>query len=602
MLTVNQILQQGRYQIINPLGQNGMGTGYQAFDNVLGTNVLLKEISISLNKVTPLAQLETLKLAFAREAKILMEIKHPSLLQVYNYFSEIDRHYLVTEYVDGNYLSEMLERNKTSFALADVIGWADQLLDALIYLHALKPPIIHSDIKPQNIKLTSDGKIKLLAFGIAGNTEAKNSPVRYTAFDAANLQYLPLEQIWEKLDPASRKVITNSYDEKAQKILEQPADVRSDIYALGATLYHLLTALLPIDALERSIDLLESKADPLQPPNKIVQTIPREVSDVVLKALEIRRESRFGSAVIMRQVLRTALVRVKEREAEDAKKQASKEAEKASLELQLAEQIELEQERRHIEKERLELDAEQKRLEHERRLIEQKRLELEAEQKRQAGAIEQQTREAEAEKLKAEQTQAEDSPLEIEVEGLSSNEIPNQIEATEEFYLQIPEPEHAAPDVVAYSAPIMEADASVELPDMFAAQQKEGGSMRRMAAVGAILVVLGGAGWGVWNFALSQPNEQKQAVSSTEKPALNTESTPPSTTEATVAPNVETTPETIATTASPSPELVQTAVTSPAIKNKPVAAPTVKKPLPTAAKTPPAQKKPVTVDDLINDN
>jgi serine/threonine protein kinase len=605
MLTVNQILQQGRYQIINPLGQNGMGTGYQAYDNVLQTNVLLKEISISLNKVTPLAQLETLKLAFAREAKILMEIKHASLLQVHNYFSEIDRHYLVTEYIDGNYLSEMLERNNTSFALADVLGWADQLLDALIYLHALKPPIIHCDIKPQNIKLTSDGKIKLLAFGIAGNTDAKvNSPVRYTAFDAANLQYLPLEQIWEKLDPASRKVITNSYDEKAQKILEQPADVRSDIYALGATLYHLLTALLPIDALERSIDLLESKADPLQPPNKIVATIPREVSDVVLKALEIRRESRFGSAVIMRQVLRTALVRVKEREAEVVKKQASKEAEKASLELQLAEQIELEQERRHIEQERLELDAEQKRLEQERRLIEQKRVELDVEQKRQAGVIQQQTREAEAQKLKAEQTEAEDFPLEIEVEGFSNsnNELPNQIEAPEDFYLQIPEPEHAAPDVVAYSAPIMEANASVELPDMFAAPQKDGSFMRRMAAVAVILIVLGGAGWGIWTFALSQPNESKQAVSSSEKPALNAESTPPSTVDATVAPNAETTPETIATTTSPSPELVQTAVTSPAIKNKPVAAPTVKKPIPAAAKTPPAEKKPVTVDDLINDN
>ena len=108
-----------------------------------------------------------------------------------------------------------------------MINWADQLLDALSYLHALSPPIIHCDIKPQNIKLTSDGKIKLLAFGIAGNTNAKsNSTVRNLSFDTANLQYLPLEQIWEKLDPASRKVITNSYDEKAQKILEQPADAQ----------------------------------------------------------------------------------------------------------------------------------------------------------------------------------------------------------------------------------------------------------------------------------------------------------------------------------------------------------------------------------------
>jgi tRNA A-37 threonylcarbamoyl transferase component Bud32 len=567
---------------------------------VLEKNVLLKEISISLNKVTPLAQLETLKLAFAREAKILMEIKHESLLQVHDYFSEIDRHYLVTEYVDGYYLSEMLEKNNTSFALADVLKWADQLLDALGYLHALKPPIIHCNIKPENIKLTSDGKIKLLAFGIAGNTEAKaNSTVRNPVFDSANLQYLPLEQIWEKLDPASRKVITNSYDEKAQKTLEQPADVRSDVYALGATLYHLLTALLPIDALERSIDLLESKADPLPPPNKIVQTIPREVSDVVLKALEIRRETRFSSAVIMRQVLRTAVVRVKEREAEEAKKQASKDAAEASRELQLAEQIELEQERRHIEKEKLELEAEQYRLEHERRLIEQKRVELDAEQKRQTGVIEQQTREAEAHKLEAEQNETEDFPLEIEVEGFSNNEFPNESDEPEEFYLQIPEPEHAAPDVVAYSA-AQTADASDEFSDMFAAPQKDNSFMRRMAAVAAILIALGGAAWGVWNFALSKPNESNQAVSSSDRNAPNVEPTPAPTLESAVVPNAETT-ETNTMTVSASPELVQTAVTSPAIKNKTVAPP-VKKPTPAAVKPTPAQKKPVTVDDLINDN
>ncbi|HEY0426665.1 MAG TPA: protein kinase, partial [Pyrinomonadaceae bacterium] len=124
MLTVNQVLQQGRYKIIKPVGHNGIGAGYQAYDSVLETNVLLKEISISLNKVTPLAQLETLKLTFAAEAKILMEIRHESLLRVHNYFSEIDRHYLVTEYIDGSDLSEMLEKNKTSFALVDVMNWA----------------------------------------------------------------------------------------------------------------------------------------------------------------------------------------------------------------------------------------------------------------------------------------------------------------------------------------------------------------------------------------------------------------------------------------------------------------------------------------------
>ena len=302
----------------------------------------------------------------------------------------------------------------------------------------------------------------------------------------------------------------------------------------------------------------------------------------------------------MRQVMRTALVRVKEREAAEAKKRASKEVEQASRELQLAEQIELEQERRHIEKEKTELEAEQKRLEQDRRLIEQKRVELEAEQKRQTGLIEQQTREAEAQKLREEQT--EDFPLEIEVEGFRRDESPNQPEEAEEFYLQVPEMETTtSPDVVAYSAAVREMDAPVEFSDMFAEPQKDSNFMRRMAAAAVILIVVGGAAWGIWTFALSTPNQSNQAVSSSERGAPNAETTPPLPVESAVVPNAETTPETAAPT-SASPEIVQTAVTSPAAKNKPVAAPTVKKPNPVAAKTPPAEKKPVTVDDLINDN
>jgi serine/threonine protein kinase len=609
MLTVNQVLQQGRYQIIKPVGHNGIGAGYQAYDSVLGKNVLLKEISISLNKVTPLAQLETLKLTFAAEAKILMEIEHESLLRVYNYFSEIDRHYLVTEYIDGKDLSELLEKNQTSFALADVMSWADQLLDALSYLHALSPPIIHCDIKPQNIKITSDGKIKLLAFGIAGNTDAKTtSTVRNPTFDAANLQYLPLELIWKKLDPASRKVITNSYDEKAQKILEQPADARSDIYSVGATLYHLLTALLPIDALERSIELLEGKADPLPPPSRLRAAIPREVSDVVLRALEIRRESRFSSAVIMRQVLRTSMVRIKEREAEETKKQAAIEAEKATRELQLAEQIELEQERRHIERERLEIEAQQKRLEQERSLIEQKRLELEAEQKRQANLIEQQMQEAEAPKLAEEPAIADDLLLEVEVEGKGTNEAEVQPAEPEEYYLQIPEPEPDAPDVVAYgSGAAQAADSTVEFGEMFAQPEKSGGFMR-MAAIAVILMLVGGAAFAVWTFVLSKPEQSNQAVSTNEKGTPTPETTPAAPVESAVKPSAEATPETLpgtisetAPTTSASPEIAKTAVTTaPVVKTKPVE-PLVKKPTPSAAKTPP-EKKAVTVDDLINDN
>ncbi|MEP6900390.1 MAG: protein kinase, partial [Actinomycetota bacterium] len=318
MLTTNQILQQGRYRIISQLGQNGIGFGYEAFDTVLEANVLLKEIRENLGKVTTSAQLEARKLAFADEAKRLTGIKHESLLQVQDFFSEIDRHYLVTEYIDGNTLGELLEKKNSPFPLADVGNWADRLLDALNYLHTLTPPIFHRQIKPSNIRLSSNGKTKLLVFGIVKSADDKAAMNGANqTLDAAVLPYLPLEQIWDGLDAASQKVILTNYDEKSEKILEQPIDARSDIYALAATLYQLLTARIPIDALTRSIDILEGKSDPLQSPNQLNPSVPREISDVLMKALEIKRENRFSSSVIMRQVLRTAFVRVKEREAKE---------------------------------------------------------------------------------------------------------------------------------------------------------------------------------------------------------------------------------------------------------------------------------------------
>ncbi|MGC2234530.1 MAG: protein kinase [Pyrinomonadaceae bacterium] len=589
MLTENQVLQQGRYRIINRLGQNGIGEGYQAYDNVLETNVLLKEIQVSLNKVTTAAQMETLKLAFTDEAEFLQEIRHESLLHVRNYFSEIDRQYLVMELVDGNDLSELLEKKQSPFAVEQVTNWADQLLDALNYLHTRMPPVIHRDVKPQNIKLTSDGKIKLFAFGIAKHADAKlNATIRNQCFDAANLHYLPLEHIWEGLDTASRKVITNSYDEKSQKVLEKPADAQSDIYALGATLYHLLTNKLPVDALERTIEILEGNPDPLPTPHQLNADVPTEVSDVLMKSLEIKRENRFSSAVIMRQVLRTAFAKIKERETAETKKHE----ETVAQQNRLAEEKRLEQERRQVEQEKLRIEAEQKRLAQEQQLVEQKRLEVEAGQKRQAELVQQQLREAEAQRLLAEQRAAEAEKRLLEKDA----DVVLNFEDSDEDFLQIPEMESRAPDVVAYSA-AAQADAGEEFGGLFAAQQPENKSFKRMAAVAVILLMLAGAGFGVWNFVLSKPAESNQITSSgsADKPAENAPATSSQT--ATV--------QNIATTETPAAqEVIEPSTNSPALKNKTIVAPQTKKPnVPVPVKATPApQKKAVTVDDLIGDN
>ena len=266
--------------------------------------------------------------AFAAQAKVLTEINHDSILHVRDYFSEIGRQYLVMELVEGDDLQALLNRQKSCFPVSDVTGWADQLLDALNYLHNYRTPIIHRNIRPENIKLDSNGKIKLMAFGVNGDGEVQ---VQSGDTEGSGIAYSPLEQIWNGLDAASQKVIISKYDDRSERILKEDLDARSDIYSLGATLYHLVTARLPVDSLERSIEILEGRPDPLRSPNKIDPNIAPEISDVIIKAMEIKREYRFDSAAIMRQVLRTALVRVKEREAEDAR-----EHEEAANDIKLA--------------------------------------------------------------------------------------------------------------------------------------------------------------------------------------------------------------------------------------------------------------------------
>lgn len=314
-----ELLQEGRYRINQESATDSNAIVFEAYDTVRDANVVVKEIPLRLSKVTTVSQQELMKLAFANQAKTLTEIHHDSLLHVHDFFSEEGRQYLVLESVDGDDLGVLLARNNSSFPVSDVLNWADQMLDALNYLHNFKPPVIHRNIRPEHIKLNSSGKIKLLAFGLAEGSDSKvNTSLSDDAGDDSDLSYSPLEQFWDGLDSASQKVITNSYDEKSEKILKQPADERSDIYSLGATLYHLLTAVKPMDALERSIDMMDGKDDPLRKAVELDAAIPAEISDVLMKAMAIRREERYDSASIMRQVLRTALVRLKEREADGA--------------------------------------------------------------------------------------------------------------------------------------------------------------------------------------------------------------------------------------------------------------------------------------------
>lgn len=571
MSAINKILR-GRYRIVSLLGQGETGAVYEAYDNVRDTNVALKEILIDLEKVSTITQQETLKHAFANQAKILAKVKHESLPQLRGYFSEIDRHYLVMDLVDGEDVSEMLAKGKNSLSPDDVTNWADQLLDALDYLHTFAPPIIHRNIKPQNVKLTLRGKIKLLGFDITEGADARmHTVVTNRNSVSATLHYSPLEQILRVTDLSAQEAITKDYGERLEKITKQGMDARSDIYALGATLYHLLTARLPIDALERALDVWAEIADPLPTANQINPIIPPEVSEVLAKAMEIERENRFASAMEMRRALQTAVAQAKEREAEAAKKKAEESARETLL-------------------------VEEKKLEQERQRVEQERLKIEAEQKRQADLIAQQLKEAEAQRIEAEKRAAEAEKRLLEKETKNADAVKSAAagktsketkSSNQENSFPNKNKSNAAPDKNLFAEPTSEKKSSMMIP----------------VAVVAVLLIVGVIA-GVFLMRKSNAAESKQAISSqtvADKPASEAKIETPTT--------VNATPETSEAqkTALPS-SFTETPTEQPTVKNKPAAQPSAprveKQPAPPqiATKATPKPKKTVTVDDLIGGN
>lgn len=303
MLSINDVLHE-RYQIIRQLGQGGMGAVYEAKDHKrFGKEVALKEILIALTKTPTSDQFKSINRAFEREAQILTQFEHEAFPQVIDYFSEADNQYLVMELIKGDELGELLKKQQTPFPIEDILNWADQLLDALDYIHSLNPPTIHRDIKPQNLKLTPRGKIKLLDFGIAKSEEINLKTAANQTIRAATVNYSPIEQSLRAMDASMQAILAYQHNEIIAKIEKQNADPRSDIYALGATLYHFATNQLPVDALKRSLEIWSGKPDPLPSPQFLNPGISSEISAWLLKAMQIDNNNRFKSANEMRQSL-----------------------------------------------------------------------------------------------------------------------------------------------------------------------------------------------------------------------------------------------------------------------------------------------------------
>lgn len=273
---------QNRYLIVQPIGKGGMGEVYLSVDQRLGSAVALKR--------TFFTEDNTLAAAFEREARILARLRHPVLPKVIDHFVENGDQYLVMEHISGDDLSKRLEAANKPFPLSWVMFWADQLLDALSYLHAHEPPIVHRDIKPQNLKLTDENHIVLLDFGLSKDfdTKSTSNPLNSASVAGYSPHFASMEQI--------RGTGT---------------DARSDIYSLSATLYQLLANVVPVDALTRADALLGGKADPIVPLDKLNPEVTPAISEVILKGVAIRQEERFTTAGEMQKSLRRAFDRGK---------------------------------------------------------------------------------------------------------------------------------------------------------------------------------------------------------------------------------------------------------------------------------------------------
>ncbi len=261
---------QGRYRIVRQLGKGGMGAVYEALDLRLDATVALKETFSVDNR---------LRKQFEQEARLLAQLNHPALPRVSDYFTEGDRAFLVMQFISGVDLAEIIAKQPGPFPRNQVVAWADQLLDALIYLHTRDRQIIHRDIKPHNLKLTAAGKIALLDFGLAKTQSTETGETTNSIFGYTR-RYAPLEQIQD-----------------------QGTSPQSDIYALGATLYHLLTGTKPADAIVRAAATGGSMPDPLRPADEIHPAVGHELASILCRAMAQNPEDRYQSATAFREAL-----------------------------------------------------------------------------------------------------------------------------------------------------------------------------------------------------------------------------------------------------------------------------------------------------------
>jgi len=268
----------GRYSIIERIGEGGMGSIYLAEDTRLkGRQCALKEVEY--DRALPENIRDEAREQFLREATVLARLDHPNLPKVSDFFSDGPRDYLVMDYVPGKDLRTLMldaRRNKRFLSEKEVLTWAEQISNALTFLHSQEPPIVHRDIKPSNVKVMPHGLIKLVDFGLVKILAPEEVTITIIQGQGTAL-YTPLEQYGGN---------------------DAHTDIRSDVYAFGATLYHLLTNEAPADARKRFLS-----PESLIPLRQINPAVSARTERAVLWAMSLHPDERPETINDFRQAL-----------------------------------------------------------------------------------------------------------------------------------------------------------------------------------------------------------------------------------------------------------------------------------------------------------
>lgn len=260
------VILMGRYQVQRELSRGGMGSIYLAHDLQHRRPVAIK--------IARLAGPEE-RAQFRREALYLQRLHHHSLPRVWDVFSDTQRDFLVMEYIPGDDLETLVQRQGPQPEWL-VLRWADELLDVLDYLHTQDPPIIHRDVKPGNLKLRENDTLVLVDFGIAEEYRPEGDTL--VGVTAVTPGYSPPEQY-----------------------TDSPADARTDVYAVGATLVYLLTGTAPAAAPDRVAGAGATVAV-----RKLAPKTSHASEELLQKALNLVSEERWANAAEMRRAVAVA--------------------------------------------------------------------------------------------------------------------------------------------------------------------------------------------------------------------------------------------------------------------------------------------------------